>query len=154
MTDTLIHIHASTTNPPTVLPSSHEWFKSNADYWVGETLQSEGQNKKVRFCWTKKEERENRQLYNSIKHQIFMMTVVPLPLKSNSFDYNGFVVISDQEQIYKPNYIILSNEEDADLLEGELDHYDTQIEGDSNGIYIDLNDLNKLTTWYDDRVLF
>jgi len=83
-----------------------------------------------------------------------MMTLAPLPFKSNSFDYSGFVVISDQEQIYKPNYIILSNEEDADLLEGELDHYDTQIEGDSNGIYIDLNDLNKLTTWYDDRVLF
>jgi hypothetical protein len=156
MTSTLIHIHASTTNPPTVLPSNSEWFKRNADYWVGETLQTaeEGSNKQIRFCWTKKEERANRQLYSSIKHQIFMMTVVPLAKKSNSFDYNGFVVISDKEEIYHPNYIILSNEDDTDLLEGELDYYDDKIEGDSNGIYIDLNDLNKLTTWYDDRVLF
>ena len=83
------------------------------------------------------------------------MTVVPLEKKCNCFDYNGFVVYSDKDEIFSPNYIILSNG-DNEELEQEVDYYDTQIDGDSFGIYVDLNDLNKLTTWYgdDDRVLF
>lgn len=152
MTTTLIHVHASTAAKPIFVPSSAHWFRRNIDYWVGETIQNQGQ--KIRFCWTKAEENANRDLYNSIKHQIFMMTMAPIEKRNNSLDYNGFVVFTNEEKIYHNHYIIFSNGDNQELWQ-ELEEYDDTVEKNTSlectGIFIDLNDLNCVTTWYDDE---
>lgn len=149
---TCIHIHASKSAKPERLPPSHEWFKRNADYWVGEIIQNQGQE--IRFHWTKKEELENRALYNSIKHQLFMMTLGP-PL---GYNYHGFKVITEEEDIHLSQYITFSNGDTEELWE-ELDDYDQVLENQKGlvpcGIFIDLNDLSTITSlWYGDSCLF
>lgn len=150
---TSIHIHASKSAKPERLPPSHEWFRRNADYWVGETVQNQGQE--IRFCWTKKEELENRQLYNSIKHQLFMMTLVP---SSTGYNYNGFYVNTQDEDLHCSQYIIFSNGDTEELWE-EVDEYDKILETEKKllpcGVYVDLNDLSTTTeSWYGDSCLF
>ena len=151
MTTTLIHIHASTKAKPSFYPSSAYWFRRNADYWVGETVQNQGQ--KIRFCWTKAEENANRGLYNSLKHQLFMMTIAPIEKKNNSFNYDGFVVFTNEEKVHHNHYIMFSNGDNEELWE-EIEEYDKILEKEASleycGIFIDLNDLNTITSWYDD----
>lgn len=155
-TTTFIHVHASTKAKPTRCPTSAHWFRRNADYWVGETVQNQGQE--IKFCWTKKEELANRDLYNSIKHQIFMMTIAPIEKKNNSFKYNGYTVITNEDEIHHNHYIMFSNYDTEELWE-EIDEYDRKLEKETSlpslGIFIDLNDLNTVNlSWYDDDCLY
>lgn len=155
-TTTFIHVHASTNAKPTIYPPSAHWFRRNADYWVGETIQNQGQE--IKFCWTKAEENANRGLYNSIKHQLFMMTLAPIEKRTNSFKYSGFNVFSDQDEIHHNHYIIFSNGDTEELWE-EIDEYDRKLEKETSlpslGIFIDLNDLNTvISSWYDDDRLY
>lgn len=78
-----------------------------------------------------------------------MMTIAP---KNNKFDYSGFVVTTDVDEIYHDHYIMFSNGDTEELWD-EIEKYDEILEKkmglQSCGIFIDLNDLNTVTSWYD-----
>lgn len=149
---TYVHLHASKSTKPTRLPSNHEWFIRSADFWVGETVQDQGQE--IIFCWTREEQKQNPRLYADIKHQLFMLTLNPVHF-NKKYKYVGHVVF-DRKELFAPYYIIFSCG-DTQALEDEVDEYDSKLAADggqdSYGIYTDLDDF-KLVRFVDDRVLF
>lgn len=156
MTTTYIHVHASENSKPCFCPTSARWFLKNIHHWVGEAIQDkrEGPKKTIKFCWTKREELENRNLYNSLKHQFFVgMTLYGFDRKEDPYNYAGFVVFSDQDVIHHNYYIIFSNEETEELWD-EVEEYDKEVEKiglTPYGIFIILTEIQ--TSWYEDNYL-